>query len=67
MSGVPLNSNESKVLDKELKFAPTKNLNTFETYVNIQKYMRKVNIKKYFIYNTTDKTTQNNSSGTGAQ
>lgn len=43
LSRIPLNSNEIKVIDKGLKFAPTNNLNKFETYVNIQKYMRKHN------------------------
>lgn len=65
LSGVPLNSNEIKVLDKGLKFAPTNNLNKFETYVNILKYMKKLNIKKHFISNTTGRTARNNSLGTG--
>lgn len=36
-------------MDKSLKFAPIKNLNTFDTYINIQKYVRTLNIKKYFL------------------
>lgn len=39
------------VLDRGLKFVPTQNLNKFQTYVNIQKCVRTLNIKKYFLSN----------------
>lgn len=39
------------VLDKGLKHAPVKNLNKFNTYIGIQKYIRKINIKKYMLSN----------------
>lgn len=39
------------VLDKGLKHAPKSNLNKFNTYIGIQKYIRKINIKKYMMNN----------------
>lgn len=36
LSGTPLNEEEIQVLDRGLKYAPTRNLNTFQTYVSIQ-------------------------------
>lgn len=51
------------MLDKGLKHAPIKNLNKFYTYTGIQKYIRKINIKKYIMNNPyrSANTTQNNS------
>lgn len=49
ISGVELTRNERKVLDKGLKFAPKRNLNIFDTYIDIQRYTRKLNIQKYFL------------------
>lgn len=39
-------------LDNGLKHAPMKNLNKFDTYIGIQKYIRKINIKKYILSNS---------------
>ena len=39
------------MLDRGLKFAPVRNLNKFETYVSVQKYIRNLNLKKYFLSN----------------
>lgn len=39
------------VLDKGLKYAPIKNLNKFDTYIGIQKYVRKIKIKKNILSN----------------
>ena len=36
-------------LDKGLKFAPKRNLSKFDTYVDIKKFTRKLNIKKYML------------------
>lgn len=52
LSGQPLTHEEIGVLDKGLKYAPTKNLHKFYTYIGIQKYVRRLNIKKYFTSNT---------------
>ena len=51
LSGVDLTEDEIRVLDKGLKFAPVRNLNKFETYVSVQKYIRNLNLKKYFLSN----------------
>lgn len=37
-----------EVLAQGLKFAPDKNLDKFESYVVIEKYLRKLNIQKHF-------------------
>lgn len=39
------------VLDKGLKHAPVRNLNKFDSYIGIQNYVRKINIKKYILSN----------------
>ena len=36
-------------LDKGLKFAPKRNLNKFDAYVDVRKFVRKLNIKKYML------------------
>lgn len=41
-SGIPLSNDETRV-------ASTKNLNRFQTYVSLQKYIRNLNMKKYFL------------------
>lgn len=40
------------LLDKGLKYAPKQNLNKFNLHVDIQKYTRKLNIKKYMLNKT---------------
>lgn len=44
------------MLDRGLKYAPTRNLNKFQTYINLQKYIRSLNIKKYFLSNPATRT-----------
>lgn len=48
ISGVELTENEIRVLDKGLKFAPKKNLNKFNTYIDINKFARSLHIKKIY-------------------
>lgn len=49
ISRIELTKAELTTLDKGLKYAPTRNFNKFEMYVDIQKYTRKLNIKKYML------------------
>lgn len=51
ISGKEITTEELAVLDKGLKHAPTNNLNKSNTYIGIQKYIRKINIKKYVMNN----------------
>ncbi|CAH2302160.1 Hypothetical predicted protein [Pelobates cultripes] len=46
-----LNSPQIKLLQKGLKFAPTKKLNKFETYVDLNKFKRTLCLKKFFYKN----------------
>lgn len=46
-----MSESEIRVLDRGLKFAPVQNMNKFDTYVNIHKFVRNVNMKKYFLSN----------------
>lgn len=39
------------VLEKGLKFVPPKRLNKFTTFIDIQKYVRKLNVQRYIIPN----------------
>lgn len=57
LSGTPLTTDETLVLDRSLKFAPIRNLNKFQAYINIQKYIRNLNIKKYFLSNPAQRIT----------
>lgn len=59
MSGKDLSREEISILDKGIKFAPKKGLNKFDTYVGVQKFIRKLNIKKYFALNPVEKTAIN--------
>lgn len=47
-----MTTEELTVLDRGLKHAPVKNLNKFDTYIGIRKYVRKLNMKKYFLNHT---------------
>lgn len=47
--GVDLSRSEIRVLDKGLKFAPKCNLSKFDTYIDIRRYIRKLNIQKYML------------------
>lgn len=49
ISGQELDKEELKVLDRGLKYAPVKNLNKFDTFIQIHKYIRTLNQKKYFL------------------
>lgn len=44
-----LSEDELRVLDKGLKFAPIRNFNKFQTYISLQKFVRTLNIKCYFL------------------
>lgn len=48
LAGVDFSSEELEVMAQGLKFAPDKYLDKFETYTDIEKYARKLNIKKHF-------------------
>lgn len=51
MSTVVLTDTEKLVLDKGLKFAPSRRLNKFQTYIDIHKFVRKLSIKRYISSN----------------
>lgn len=59
MSGVELSREEILVLDKGIKYALKKGLNKFDTYVGVQKLVRKLNIKKYYALNPVERTITN--------
>lgn len=48
LSGVDLSEEELLVLSQGLKFAPSKNIDKFDVFVDIEKFIRKLNIKKHF-------------------
>lgn len=56
LSGKPFNDDEIRVLDRGLKYAPTRNLNKFHTYINLQKYIQNVSIKNFFLSNPVTRT-----------
>lgn len=45
LRGVVLTDSEKFILSKGLIFAPKKPLNKFQTFIDVQKYMRKLSIK----------------------
>lgn len=47
MSEAVFNEEEPKVLDFGLKYAPDKDLDKFEAYIDLQKFVRKINIKRF--------------------
>lgn len=49
MSGIELTKAEKTILNKGLKFVPHKPQNKFQTSIDVQKYVRKLNIKRYFL------------------
>lgn len=55
LSEVSLTKEEMVVLDRGLKYAPVRNMTKFDIYVDIQKYVQKLNIKKYVITTTGEK------------
>uniref|UniRef100_A0A8C5W849 Helix-turn-helix domain-containing protein n=1 Tax=Leptobrachium leishanense TaxID=445787 RepID=A0A8C5W849_9ANUR len=44
-----LTNTEIKVLNKGLKFAPTKQMDKFSMYIDLQRFKRKLSLKKYFL------------------
>lgn len=48
-----LSREELVTLSKGLKFTPPQNINMFQTFIDIQKYTRKRNIKRYLLTNPT--------------
>lgn len=56
LSSQTLTKAETALLSKGLKFAPPKKLNKFQTYMDIHRFVCKVNIKQHF---ATNQTTQN--------
>lgn len=51
LSNVQFTDDEIKVLDLRLKFAPDKTIDKFEVYIDLQKCIRTLNIKKHFALN----------------
>lgn len=49
LTDITLTDQELYVLDQGLKFAPTKNVDKFKTFVDFPKFGRKLNIKKTFL------------------
>uniref|UniRef100_A0A8C5Q3U3 Reverse transcriptase domain-containing protein n=1 Tax=Leptobrachium leishanense TaxID=445787 RepID=A0A8C5Q3U3_9ANUR len=45
-----------KVLKKGLKYAPTRNIDKFETYVDLQNFKKNLCLKKYFLRNPLART-----------
>lgn len=54
LSDVSFTPQELKMLDLGLKFAPSKPLDKFELHVDLKKFLRKLNIKKFFLENPPD-------------
>lgn len=48
LTGVEFNNQELEVLQQGLKFAPNKDVDKFDLFIDIEKHIRKCNIKKYF-------------------
>lgn len=51
LSSIILTEEELKVLDLGLKCIPCAKLNTFDTYIDVNKSVHRLNIKKYFELN----------------
>lgn len=49
LSGVELAGEEMITLDKGLKFVPPRNISKFQTFIDVHKYTRKLNVKRYFL------------------
>lgn len=49
LSKIELTSAEKSVLDKGLKFVPPRKFNTFSTFIDVQKYIRRLNIQIHFL------------------
>lgn len=55
-SGI-LNLDEINFLDLGLKYTPDKNVSKFEVYIDLQKFIRKLNIKKLYLMKKTNAAT----------
>lgn len=51
LSGEELTKSDKLTLNQGLKYAPRKPLNTFQIFLDVQKYTRKLSIKRYFLTN----------------
>lgn len=51
LSSVQFTREELKVLELGLKYAPDKPFDQFEAFIDLQKFLRKLNIKKHFAMN----------------
>lgn len=51
LSGEELTRAEKLTLNQGLKYAPRKPLNKFQMFLDVQKYIRKLSIKRYFVSN----------------
>lgn len=56
LSHIQFTQEELEVLELGLKYAPDKPLDKFEAYIDLQKFLRKLNIKKYFAMNPGEVT-----------
>lgn len=56
LSSVTLSDPEKSLLNKGLKFAPPRGLDKFQTYIDIHKFVRRVNIKRYMASNPISNT-----------
>lgn len=54
LSGVELDHKELNILNLGLKCAPKKMMNKFEVYIDTHKFIRSMNIKKYFLSHPVD-------------
>uniref|UniRef100_A0A8C5MHD2 Reverse transcriptase domain-containing protein n=1 Tax=Leptobrachium leishanense TaxID=445787 RepID=A0A8C5MHD2_9ANUR len=51
LTDTPLTDIEVKVLQKGMKYAPTKHMNLFDMYIDLQKFKKNLCLKKYFLKN----------------
>lgn len=64
LSSKVLTQEELSVLDKGLKYAPPQKIDKFSTFIDVHKYIRKVNIQHYLISNPYRTNYQAATSGT---
>uniref|UniRef100_A0A8C5MAL6 Uncharacterized protein n=1 Tax=Leptobrachium leishanense TaxID=445787 RepID=A0A8C5MAL6_9ANUR len=55
-----LTRTETSVLNKGLKFAPTKNIDKFGVYIDLQRFKRKLSLKKYFLKTPVESSISHN-------
>ena len=49
LSSAVLTDEEKHVLDKGLKYVPPRTLNKFSTFIDVQKFVRKLSIQRHFL------------------